>query len=131
MVVRLLRPFARTLAVTLGLIVPTAQPSSANEAEFFAGKQITLLCGAAVGGGYDTLARVMARHLGRLMPGNPTVIVQNMPAAASIAAANRIYSTAPRDGTVLALVQRNLVTAHLFNPAAIRFDLAKFTWVGS
>jgi tripartite-type tricarboxylate transporter receptor subunit TctC len=121
----------RIFVATLGLMALTVRPASANEGEFFVGKQITLLCGAAVGGGYDTLARVMARHLGRLIPGNPTIIVQNMPAAASIAAANRVYSTAPRDGTVLALVQRNLLTANLFNPTAIRFDLAKFTWVGS
>jgi tripartite-type tricarboxylate transporter receptor subunit TctC len=129
-VVRYLGALCRACALGW-LFSVIAFAASANEREFFSGRQITLLCGSGVGGGYDTLARVTARHLGRLIPGNPSVVVQNMPAAASIAAANRIYSTAPRDGTVLALVQRNLLTAKLFNPSAVRFDLAKFNWIGS
>ena len=126
-----LKVLCRACALGWLVLMSTSVTISANESEFFSGKQITLLCGAGVGGGYDALARVTARHLGRLIPGNPSVVVQNVPTAASIAAANRIYSTAPRDGTVLALVQRNLLTAKLFNPSAVRFDLAKFNWIGS
>jgi len=130
-VVSNLKALCRACALGWLILASNTAGASANEAEFFAGKQITLLCGAGVGGGYDALARVAARHLGRLIPGNPSVVVQNVPTAASIAAANRIYSTAPRDGTVLALVQRNLLTANLFNPSAVRFDLAKFNWISS
>ena len=106
-------------------------PASAQSQDFYAGKQITLLCGAAVGGGYDQLARLMARHLGRLTPGNPTVIVQNMPAAGSLAAANYIYNSAPRDGTVIALIQRSLLFTKLTNPDGVRFELDKLNWLGS
>jgi tripartite-type tricarboxylate transporter receptor subunit TctC len=105
-----------------------AQPAAPS---FFAGKQINLICGAAVGGGYDALARILARHLGRLLAGNPTVIVQNMPAAGSLAATNLIANTAPRDGLTIALIQRGMLLTRLINPGAVRFDLDKLNWIGS
>src|SRR5207344_2210057 len=71
---------------------PSAAAAQAPAGGFFAGKQITLICGAAVGGGYDALARLLARHLGRLIPGNPTIVVQNQPAAGSLVTANQIYN---------------------------------------
>jgi tripartite-type tricarboxylate transporter receptor subunit TctC len=108
--------------------VPSAQPGAPG---YFAGKQINLICGAAVGGGYDALARLMARHLGRLIAGNPTVIVQNMPAAGSLAAANLIANTAPRDGLTISLIQRGMLLTRLINPSAVRFDLDKLNWIGS
>jgi tripartite-type tricarboxylate transporter receptor subunit TctC len=106
----------------------SAQPAAPS---FFAGRQINLICGAAVGGGYDALARLMARHLPRLIPGNPTVIVQNMPAAGSLAATNLIANTAPKDGLTIALIQRGMLLARLINPGAVRFDLGKLNWIGS
>src|SRR3954471_11287945 len=105
--------------------------ASAQPAPFYAGKQITLICGAAVGGGYDILSRFVARHLPRLIPGNPTVIVQNMPAGGSLAAANLIANTAPKDGTVIALLQRGMLLAKLTNPTAVRFEVDKLNWLGS
>ncbi len=104
-----------------------AQPA----ASFFAGKQINFICGAAVGGGYDALARLVARHLGAHIAGNPSVIVQNMPAAGSLAATNLIANTAPKDGLTIALVQRGMLLARLINPGAVRFDLDKLNWIGS
>jgi tripartite-type tricarboxylate transporter receptor subunit TctC len=125
----------RRVAVVVAAMLATgpvpatrAQPAAQS---FFAGKQISLICGAAVGGGYDSLARLMARHLGRLVPGNPTVIVQNMPAAGSLAAANLIANTAPKDGLTIALIQRGMLLARLNNPGAVRFDLDKLNWIGS
>ena len=108
--------------------VVTAPASAQN---FYAGRQLTLICGAAVGGGYDALARLMGRHFGRFIPGNPTVIVQNQPAAGSLVAANAIYNTAPKDGTVISLIQRGMLTAKLINPAQTRFDVGKLNWLGS
>ncbi len=105
--------------------------AAAQAGDFYAGKQVTLICGAAAGGGYDQQARLLARHLGRLVPGHPTVIVQNMPAAASLAAANAVYNTEPRDGTVIALIQRTLLLTRLTNPTAVHFDLGKLNWLGS
>jgi len=109
--------------------VPRAAAQPAQN--FYAGKQITLLCGAAVGGGYDAHARLLARHLGRFIPGNPTITVQNQPAAGSLVAANYIYNTAPKDGTVIALIERGMLTAKLTNPAQVRFDLARLSWIGN
>lgn len=114
----------------LGIADP-GKAAAQSSPPFYAGKQITLICGAAVGGGYDSLARLFARHLSRLIPGNPTIIVQNMPAAGSLAAANLIANTAPRDGLTIALIQRGMLLTHLNNPGAVRFDLTKLNWIGS
>src|SRR5882757_754845 len=103
----------------------------ADAQHFYAGKQLTLICGAAVGGGYDAQARLLARHLGRLIPGNPTVIVQNQPAAGSLVVTNQIYNASPKDGTVISLIQRGMLTQKLINPAQTRFDVAKLNWLGS
>jgi tripartite-type tricarboxylate transporter receptor subunit TctC len=110
------------------LSAASAQPAPPS---FFAGKQINLICGAAVGGGYDALARLFARHLGRLIPGNPSVIVQNMPAAGSLAAANLIANTAPKDGLTISLIQRGMLLTRLINPTSVRFDLDKLNWIGN
>ena len=90
-------------------------PSAASAEDFYAGKQITIIVGAGPGGGYDLQARVAARHLGRHIPGNPTIIVQNMPSR--IAAANMMFSTAPKDGTTIALLQRGMLLAKLIYPS--------------
>src|SRR5437016_12314290 len=103
----------------------------AQSQNFYAGKQITLLCGAAVGGGYDADARLLAHHLGRLIPGNPLVVVQNQPAAGSLVAANQVYNTAPRDGTFISLIQRGMLTAKFINPGQVRFEVGKLNWIGS
>src|SRR5215475_16182326 len=101
------------MAATVVALLPCA---SSKAAEFYAGKQITFIVGSGVGGGYYLLARLTARHLGRLIPGHPTVIVQNQPAAGSLVATNQIYNTAPKDGTVIALIQRSMLTQKLINP---------------
>jgi tripartite-type tricarboxylate transporter receptor subunit TctC len=121
---------AAVVAVVTACHLPAANAQPAAPS-FFAGKQINLICGAAVGGGYDALARLVARHLGRLMAGNPTVIVQNMPAAGSLAATNLIANTAPKDGLTISLIQRGMLLTRLINPGAVRFDLDKLNWIGS
>jgi len=121
--------FATVVAAVLLAGAPVAFAQTAQN--FYAGKQITLLCGAAVGGGYDAHSRLLARHLGRFIPGNPTIVVQNLPAAGSLVAANQIYNTAPKDGTVISLIQRGMLTAKLINPGQVRFDVAKLNWIGN
>src|SRR5262249_31152781 len=101
------------------------------EPQFYAGKQISLIAGSAVGGGYDLLTRLMARHLARHIEGNPAIIVQNMPAAASLAATNYISNTAPKDGTVIALIQRGMLLAKWTTPGGVRFDLDRLGGIGS
>jgi hypothetical protein len=104
-------------------------PISAVADDYYAGKQITFIVGAGPGGGYDLQARIAARHLGKHIPGRPTVIVQNMPAR--IAAANHMFSTAPQDGTMIALLQRGILLAKLIYPSGVRFEVEKFQWLGS
>jgi hypothetical protein len=103
--------------------------ASAAAEEFYAGKQISFIVGAGPGGGYDLQARVAARHLGKHIPGKPSIVVQNMPAR--IAAANHIFATAPADGTMIALIQRGMLLARLTYPSGVRFEIEKFHWLGS
>ncbi|MBX9840410.1 MAG: hypothetical protein K2Z80_01245 [Xanthobacteraceae bacterium] len=117
----------RHAAVAALLLVFCAPQARADD--FYAGKQLTLLVGAGAGGGYDLQARVAARHLGRHIPGNPSVLVQNIPSR--ITAANMTYSTAMKDGTTIALLQRTILLAKLINPASARFEIGKFQWLGS
>ena len=103
----------------------------ASAADFYAGKQISLVVGAPAGGGYDFLARLVSRHMGKHIPGAPSFVVQNMPAANSIAATNHLANVAPRDGTAIALVQRGMLLAKLINPTGVQFDIAKLNWIGN
>ena len=123
-----LRIAARTL-IACGLA--SAAATRAHAQDFYTGRQISLIIGAASGGGYDLLGRLMARHIGKHIPGNPTIITQNMPAAGSIAAANHIARIAPRDGTAIGLMQRGVLLAKLSNAAGVQFDLGQLTWLGS
>ncbi len=107
-------------------------PNEANaQADFYAGKQLTLIIGSSAGGGYDVISRLLARHFGRLIPGNPTVVPQNMPGAASLAANNHLYNQAPRDGTVIGALQRGTLLAKIVNPKGVLFEIDKLNWVGS
>ena len=114
-------------ALTGLLLIAGAAIATADD--FYAGKQITFIVGAGVGGGYDLQAQVTARHLGKHIPGNPTIIVQNMPSR--IAAANHVFGTAAKDGTVISLLQRGILLAKLIYPSSTRFDIEKFNWLGS
>jgi len=111
-------------AAVFGATAATAQDAS------LAGKTVTLYVGFGPGGGYDLYARVLARHLGKHLPGHPTVVVSNMPGAASVRAANYVYSVAPKDGTALGTFGRQMGIAPLLTPTA-QFDGTKFNWVGS
>jgi tripartite-type tricarboxylate transporter receptor subunit TctC len=96
-----------------------------------AGKTVTMVIGFGPGGGYDLWGRTLARHIGKHLPGNPTVVPQNMPGAGSLLAANHIYTVAPKDGTVLGIIARDAALAELTGMQGARFDARKFTWVGS
>jgi tripartite-type tricarboxylate transporter receptor subunit TctC len=99
--------------------------------EFYRGKQIRLIVGSAEGAGFDTYARLLANFMGKYIPGNPTIIVQNMPGAGGIAAANYVYGVAPKDGTVMGAVNRNTPQAQLMNLPGVQFDTRNFHWIGS
>jgi tripartite-type tricarboxylate transporter receptor subunit TctC len=121
------------LIILVGLLA--AQGAAAAEtstvADFYKGKTITLVTGSDTGGGYDLNARVLARYLVRYIPGNPGIIVQNKPGAASVIAANYVYEVAPKDGTVIAGVQRTIPFPDLFVGDTAHYDVRKIQWLGS
>ena len=100
--------------------------------EFYSGKTVRVLIGYTSGGGYDVYARTLARHMGRHIPGRPTLVAQNMPGAGSLKVVNYLYAVAPRDGTVIATFGRGIVIDPLLahNDAA-QFDANRFNWIGS
>lgn len=100
-------------------------------APYYEGKMIKIIVGHEAGGGYDRLARLLAKHLPKHIPGKPTIIVENMPGAATIIASNYIYSVAKPDGLTLGAIDRGLPVAQLVKGEGIKFDLTKFSWIGS
>lgn len=119
--------FALPLLATLHL----AGGHGLAQEDFFKGKTIRIVVGASAGGGFDIYSRVVARHLGKHIPGNPTVIVENMPGAATLIAANYIYSVAKPDGLTIGNWNGGLVLNQLFGRPGISFDAAKFEWIGA
>ena len=108
-----------------------AKDLSAAPAPYFKDKTITIVVGYGPGGGYDRMARILAKHLPRHIPGNPVVLVESMPGADSIIAANHLYNKAKPDGLTLGTFNRGLIYAQLLNAQGVRFDLTKFAWIGS
>ena len=116
-------------AALLGLaVVPL---TGAAQSSYYEGKTVTIVVGFKAGGGYDRTARILARHLPKHIPGKPNVIVQNMPGANSITAANHVYSVAKPDGLTIGTFNRNLVLAQLTNVSGVKYDMRKFAWIGS
>jgi tripartite-type tricarboxylate transporter receptor subunit TctC len=118
------------LAVSLWLEGAAAQPAE----EFYLGKrELTLITSSAAGGGYDQYSRMLARHMAKHLPGNPTIVVQNMIGGGGIRSANFLYNIAPKDGTVFGLIDRGMPTAPLLygDKSQARFDAVKFSWIGS
>lgn len=122
--------FAGMLAALCLTSAAAAQPAE----EFFRGKkELNLITSSAAGGGYDSYSRLLAHHMSKYLPGNPTIVVQNMLGGGGIRAANYLYNTAPRDGTVFGLIDRGMPTAPLLyaDKSQARFDAVRFSWIGS
>lgn len=107
-----------------------ASPALAATHEFYKGKTIRIVVGYAPGGGFDTYSRLIARHASRHIPGNPTVIVENMPGAGGLIAANQIYKVARPDGLTIANISGALVLGQLLGQPGIEFDARKLEWIG-
>jgi len=110
-----------------GITTASAQPV----ADFFRGKTVNLSIGYTSGGGYDLNARVLAKHMGRHIPGNPTVVAQNMPGAGSLRLASFLYSVAPKDGTALGIIGRGMAMEPLIGASQTNYDARRFSWLGS
>jgi tripartite-type tricarboxylate transporter receptor subunit TctC len=119
---RLLAFFLSALALQAGV--------AAAQTNFYAGKTVTIIVGFSPGGGYDAYDRALARHMGKYIPGNPTVIVQNMPGAGSLTAVRSLEYTQPKDGTVMLTFNPGLITHSLVEPENVKIDFRNFSWVG-
>ena len=113
----------------LGVSALGVQAAYAQEADF-SRKTITIYIGNTAGGTYDLMGRLVARHLGHFLPGNPTVVPDNMPGAGTLRAANYIFNIAPKDGTALGIVTDTIAVEQALRNPAVQFDARKFVWVG-
>ncbi len=113
------------------LAMAGAAPAAAQSAEPYAGKTVAVIIGFGPGGGYDTWGRLVTRHIGKHLPGKPTVIAQNMPGGGSYVAASHLFSVAPKDGTVFGLISRDAALGPLSGAPGARFDALKFSWIGT
>ena len=118
------------LCALLVVLVPATAPAQTGE-DFYRGKTLTIDVGFGPGGGYDLWARTIARHIAQHIPGTPAVVVQNMPGAGSLTALSRLYTTAPKDGTVLAAVARAAVLGPLVGAPGARFEPQRMSWIGT
>ena len=108
-----------------------AGPAATQPAEtFFKGKSINLYIGFAPGGTYDYYSRLFARFIGRHIPGNPSVVAQNMPGAGSFLAANFLYGVAPKDGTALAMITQAAAVEEALASPGVKYKSAEFNWIG-
>jgi len=124
---RLLPPSALLVALSLA---GGPNPAAAQSGPF-AGKNVTMVIGFGAGGGYDLWGRTVGQHIGKHLPGKPSVVPQNMPGAGSFLAANHIYNAAPKDGTVMGIIARDVALGPLTGAPGARFDATKFSWLGS
>src|SRR3954471_18598157 len=121
---------SRALLLAL-LLVASLGAQAQDAAGFYRGKQVRLIVGTAAGQDYDIWARLIARHFGRHIPGNPGFVVENMPGGGHIIAANYLFNIAAKDGSVLGMVTRNITDDAILNFPNVRFEPQKFSWIGS
>jgi tripartite-type tricarboxylate transporter receptor subunit TctC len=118
------------IAVALAAL-PSATAQAQSPAEFYKGRNVELYIGYSVGGAYDLYARVLARHLGKHIPGNPTILPKNLEGAGSLRLANWLYNIGAKDGTVIGTIGRGTAFDPLLGSKGAQFQADKFTWIGS
>jgi len=121
------RALVLAAAVTAATTVFEPISASGQGDEVFGAKSFAVIIGFGTGGGYDLWGRTLARHIGRHLPGRPTVIAQNMLGAGSLNAANHLYAVAPKDGTAIGIIARDAVLAPLAGQKGARFEATKFS----
>ena len=122
---------AAATAAIIAAGLPVAPAGAQPVAEFYKGTTMTVLIGFGVGGGNDSWARALAHHMGRHIPGNPTLVPQNMPGAGGLKVTNYLYNAAPKNGAVFGLVNRGIPLVPLFGGKGVNFDALKMNWIGS
>jgi tripartite-type tricarboxylate transporter receptor subunit TctC len=121
----------RWSSATVLLLAAGSSALAQSPADFYKGKNVDLYIGYSVGGAYDLYARMLARHMGKHIPGNPNVLPKNMEGAGSLRLANWLYNVAPKDGSAFAIIGRGTGFDPLLGNKAAQFDAAKYTWIGS
>jgi tripartite-type tricarboxylate transporter receptor subunit TctC len=122
----------RALALALAICLPIPQAAAQDAvADFYRGKQLTIMVGFGPGGSASLYAQALAHHMGRHLPGNPGLIVQHAPGAGGLVVANTIYNTAPRDGSVFAITGRAFALEPLLSSQRVKFDPRRFGWLGT
>jgi tripartite-type tricarboxylate transporter receptor subunit TctC len=123
----------RVLALVSAVVAATSQAQAQSDpvADFYRGKTLTVLVGVGAGGEYDFQMRLVQRHIGKYIPGNPSTVGQNMVGATGLLMANHLYNVAPKDGTVIGLIQNGLPSFQAMGVEGINFDARKFNWIGS
>jgi tripartite-type tricarboxylate transporter receptor subunit TctC len=128
---------AQKLCVSIGLVAFTAIASTSahaqeSVADFYRGKTVNMIIASAPGGGYDTYGRIVARHIGKYIPGQPTVVPQNLPGAGGTTAATHVYKIAPKDGTFIGAIHPSNILEPILNPTMnVQYDPQKFIYIGS
>lgn len=131
MSVSIARPRIAAAVAALAVVAAAPQAKADPVADFYKGRQLTIQVGFGAGGGYDTTTRIVARHFGRHVPGNPTVVVQNVPGAGSMKLANSLYNAAPKNGLVLGVFSSSAAMVPLYGKRKAKFVTSKFNWIGS
>jgi predicted outer membrane repeat protein len=125
-----LRILRGALTAAVLMVLPTLARGQSAE-EFFKTASLSMYVGSGGGGGYDAIARLLARHMSRYLPGNPNFVIKNMPTAAGVASANFIYNSAPRDGSAILAAQNASLVLPLYDSPVAHYDPRKFEWIGS
>ena len=126
----MIKKFWRVM-VALSVVLTLTAGAAYAGAPFYEGKTIRLIVGHSAGGGFDTYSRAIARHIGKYIPGNPTIIVENMPGAGSMIALNHVYNAGPKDGTLIGSFDGGLIAQQLFVAPGVKFDATKLFYLGA
>jgi tripartite-type tricarboxylate transporter receptor subunit TctC len=129
------RSVAAGAAIAFAVMLPAAPGAADPVTDFYRGKTVEMIIGAAAGGGYDIAGRAVARHMGRHIPGQPALIVRNMPGATSLIMTNALYNRSPRDGTVMGMPNNTIPLEPRLKLLAaagnVAFDVSRFSWIGT
>src|ERR1700746_1025998 len=115
----------------IAVLALTAAAGHTASPELYKGKTLRIIVGTAAGGGFDTYSRVIARHIGKHLPGDPSIVVQNMPGAGDIIAANHLYNRSSRDGLTIGHFSGSVIFRHVMGDKSVMFDGKKFGWLGT
>jgi tripartite-type tricarboxylate transporter receptor subunit TctC len=124
-----MRPGLRVVLAALTFLLAAAVPAAAQD-DFYRGKTVTIIIPIGPGGAYDAYARLLTRHMGKHLPGNPTMIARNMPGAGGVIASNYVYNSAPQDGTTLTIITSSFANEQIAANPQIKYDALKFLAVG-